>query len=224
MPASTSPRRHSIASSSSAASLADEHMYAASAPHRDADTGYAYDGAPKYDASTPPLDTDAPPTSSPPSQAPSGFHQNAREGVPGEQQESARPANRSRARAFSFLSVHAPAAASANPGIPSPAHAFSADAPFAGGTYESAFDDDAEDNDADFDSDADEHMLASSGSYGGQSIAMNRLGHGVSSPGDKAVYRVRFQPLDSLELAWMALSAFLVVGLTVGSLIVAFVG
>lgn len=184
-----------------------------------------------YDASTTsPSDPDAPslpwPASALPPHAPAGPHREASEGAAAEHQDVVRPANRSRARAFSFLSVHADAAADAfpppRPGIPSPALTYSAEAPFAGGTYESALDDDADDGDLDSDGDTD--RLAGSRHDSGQTLAMNRLGQGVAPIGGKTVYRVRFQPLDSLELAWMAVSAFLVLGLTVTSLIVAFVG
>ncbi|GAA5992663.1 hypothetical protein JCM10908_002714 [Rhodotorula pacifica] len=233
MPSSPDSRRHSTAS------LSDDQVFFAS--RRASDTGYAYDGAPTYDLSASQSDTDAagPATRTGSAMSPTSSRTSAphpdtvslstHEVDQAETPVHAPTSNRSRARAFSFLSVHPAMSAPAlrTPGL-SPALSFASDTPFVGGSYDSALDD-AEDEDADsvLDLDANDDVGGQHRNAGGRtdrsSFAMTGLGHATGSEG-RTSYRTRFQPLDSLELAWMTVSAVAVLALTVGSLVVAFVG
>jgi hypothetical protein len=232
MQVSTDPRRLSIASS--VGSLSDDLVFAT--PRKTTDTGYAYDAALNYDLSTSQSDNEtsdpAPndiaavniPTRPPPDlTSRTGSHHGtaASDSV---EQERARPANRSRARAFSFLSVH-PTAPPPNLAT-SPSLSYASEAPFAGGAYDFALDDTEDDIlGSDTEAGAENAVTGDSGRRSSRrnSIPMHRLGSGLATL-DKAAYRVQFEPLDTLELAWMAASAFVVLALTVGSLVIAFVG
>lgn len=232
MQASTDPRRLSIASS--AGSLSDDLVFAT--PRRTPDTGYAYNAALNYDMSTSQSDNEASDRAPddhaavnvlnrPPPDVTSraGSHHSAA-GSDSVEQGRARPANRSRARAFSFLSVQ-PTAPPPNLAT-SPSLSYAPEAPFAGGAYDFALDgteDDILGSDTDAGAENDAAGDSARRSSRRNSIPMHRLGSGLATL-DKAAYRVRFQPLDALELAWMAASAFVVLALTVGSIVIAFVG
>ncbi|BGP74501.1 hypothetical protein NBRC10513v2_007933 [Rhodotorula toruloides] len=117
---------------------------------------------------------------------------------------------RTRARAFSFLSVAGQPAATSH-SAPSPA---TGDTPFVGGAYDFALAaDELDPSDDDEDDDEAGHE-------------MRALGGGSSGPKMAAasLYRMRFQPLEAHELAWMAVSAAAVTGLTVAAAVLAFVG
>lgn len=232
MQVSTDPRRLSLASS--VGSLSDDLVF--SAHRRTTDTGYAYDAALNYDMSTSQSDnetSDRVPADRaavnvrnhplPDVTSHAGSHHDTAD-THSVDQERARPPNRSRARAFSFLSAH-PTAPPPNLGT-SPALSYASEAPFAGGAYDFALDDMEDDIlGSDTDAGAENDVTGDSGRRSSRqnSIPMHRLGSGLATL-DKAAYRVRFQPLDALELAWMAASAFVVLALTVGSLVIAFVG
>ncbi|BGP58693.1 hypothetical protein JCM8202_005728 [Rhodotorula sphaerocarpa] len=154
------------------------------------------------------------------------------------------PNNRSRARAFSFLSVNHGQTGYGQSGLSplgtpadevgglSPALSVASHVPFVGGAYESAFDDDEDDEETEeaaglTSDDEESDPSRSQRRRGSDSLALNRLDSHTSSSGvapRRTLYRVRFQPLDALELAWMGASALAVLALTVGALVVAFLG
>ncbi|GAA5987594.1 hypothetical protein JCM11641_005376 [Rhodosporidiobolus odoratus] len=105
---------------------------------------------------------------------------------------------RSRARAFSFLSVHQPYGMKEGEGS-SPA---TGETPFMGGGYDFALE--AGDD--------------SPSEGGGPPIEMRSVGAAPAGRGGRG-YRHRFQPLVGQELAWMGVSAACVLGLTVGAVV-----
>ncbi|GAA6009885.1 hypothetical protein JCM10207_002145 [Rhodosporidiobolus poonsookiae] len=117
---------------------------------------------------------------------------------------------RSRARAFSFLSVHHDAhgyGAKHGDGL-SPA---TGETPvFGGGGYDDALD--ADDTFSEDDDDEGVEMQPKSGGAGGGGMGAGRT------------YRARFQPLEGHELALMGVSAAAVLGLTVGAVVLTWVG
>ncbi|BGO96349.1 hypothetical protein NBRC10512v2_008074 [Rhodotorula toruloides] len=198
-------RRHSIASSTG--SLTDDLALASSLASHDG--GYAYDQSMRssfsdIDPGSPYVGLSRSITPSvvhvPPSPAPS-----TGKTLPG----ALGGTGRTRARAFSFLSVAGqPAATSLS--APSPA---TGDTPFVGGAYDFALAADELDPSEDEDDDEVGHE-------------MRALGGGSSGAKMSAAssYRMRFQPLEAHELAWMAVSAAAVTGLTVAAAVLAFVG
>lgn len=203
-------RRHSIASSTG--SLTDDLALASSLASHDG--GYAYGAHPDQsmrssfsdiEAASPYVglsrtEQPAVPTRTPPTGATSfpGSHGSGTTG-------------RTRARAFSFLSV----AGQPTAGSPSALSPATGDTPFVGGAYDFALaadefnpSDEAEDDEVE----ASQEMRALGGGSSGAKVPA------ASS------YRMRFQPLETHELAWMAASAAVVTGLTVTAAVLAFVG
>ncbi|KPV72735.1 uncharacterized protein RHOBADRAFT_55431 [Rhodotorula graminis WP1] len=126
---------------------------------------------------------------------------------------------RSRARAFSFLGAHDAYgdrhdAAGATP--------HTGATPFVGSAYDSAFELGDDEGDADSrEGDGD------GGDSDDDGLEMREVGGAGAAAAAKARtsgYRTRFQPLVSYELAWMAVSAASVLGLTVAAVVLAFVG
>jgi len=124
---------------------------------------------------------------------------------------------RSRARAFSFLGVqdaygerHDAAGTTPHTGA----------TPFVGSAYDSAFelgDDEGEGEGHEGEGSSDDGLeMREVGGAGGASAA--------AAKARTSGYRTRFQPLVSYELAWMAVSAASVLGLTVAAVVLAFVG
>ncbi|BGP28263.1 hypothetical protein JCM10295v2_007250 [Rhodotorula toruloides] len=117
---------------------------------------------------------------------------------------------RTRARAFSFLSVAGQPAA---PSISAPSPA-TGDTPFVGGAYDFALAADELDPSDDEDDDEAGHEMRALGAGGAVGSKMSAA----------SSYRMRFQPLEAHELAWMAASAAAITGLTVAAAVLAFVG
>lgn len=191
-------------------------------------TGYAYDfttSIPDYDLSASSVDSEHGQLPAALPAAPSG-QQQQQQAAP-QVTASAAASNRSRARAFSFLSVHHQGG---NPaGMATPGGLSS---PFSGGAYDSALDDGHDDDDGD-DSEADDIIGGLDRATGPSTVSgrdeypLSRIGTNVSasaSAPNRSVYRVRFQPLDGYELAGMAASAIAVLALTATALVVAIVG
>ncbi|GAA6037592.1 hypothetical protein JCM8097_006130 [Rhodosporidiobolus ruineniae] len=126
---------------------------------------------------------------------------------------------RSRARAFSFLSTHHGQAGQSYGarGLDGPSPA-TGETPFVGGAYDYALD--AEETLTD-EEDEDDLVATAGGRDGGEAMEMRSPGLGG---GGGRAYRARFQPLVGVELAVMGVSAAAVLGLTVGAVVLAFVG
>ncbi|GAA5833440.1 hypothetical protein JCM11251_003496 [Rhodosporidiobolus azoricus] len=121
---------------------------------------------------------------------------------------------RSRARAFSFLSVHQPYGA--REGDSNGISPSTGETPFVGGAYDRAF----EHGDLDDEIDA----LSDVSSAGGDDVEMRPTGETAAMRWGGKAYRSRFQPLEGAEYALMGVSAVCVVGLTVGAVVLTWVG
>ncbi|GAA5847570.1 hypothetical protein JCM9279_005299 [Rhodotorula babjevae] len=130
-------------------------------------------------------------------------------------------AGRSRARAFSFLGAHE-AYGDRHDAAGTTPHTGAT--PFVGSAYDSAF----ELGDDEGDEDGAEGRGGGGDASSDDGLEMREVGGaGAAAAAAKARtsgYRTRFQPLVSYELAWMAVSAASVLGLTVAAVVLAFVG
>ncbi|GAA5887076.1 hypothetical protein JCM6882_009439 [Rhodosporidiobolus microsporus] len=118
---------------------------------------------------------------------------------------------RSRARAFSFLSAHHPYGA--REGDLDGVSPSTGETPFVGGGYDYALDAEEEDE---------VDALSSGDEAGG--MEMRPMGEASPRAGGGRAYRSRFQPLDGVEYVMMGVSAMAVVGLTVGAVVLTWVG
>ncbi|GJN94574.1 hypothetical protein Rhopal_007657-T1 [Rhodotorula paludigena] len=219
-------RRHSIASSTG--SLSDD-LFHLSGPQT---SGYAYSPAAGdtsfalSDTDSPYLGSGAPARSSttlPPAPPLVATAASTPAGTPFVGESATGGVNklggRSRARAFSFLSVH-PAQYGERHDADGPSPA-TGETPFVGGAYDFALDGDEVDA-LDYDDDEDD-----SDERRGRGVEMREMGAsaagGTGAAAGKA-YRMRFQPLEGYELAWMAVSASAVLGLTVTAVVLSVVG